>query len=112
MADVPENIRAIRADQILEIVWSPDRISRFPFHFLRCECPCASCINEFTGERMLDPATVPADIYPEEIGLTGNYALKIKWSDGHFTGLYAWDYFEKLSHHESVVRASSNLSNS
>ena len=37
----------------------------------------------------------------EHLGWTGasfvgNYALKIQWSDGHDTGLYSWDWLEKL----------------
>ena len=106
MASVPQNIRSLREQGILEIIWEPGKSSCYPFHFLRCECPCAACVNEFTGERMLDPATVSDDIHPEEIGLSGNYALKIKWSDGHFTGLYSWDYFEKLAHNEAVTQTS------
>ena len=107
MTAAPQNIRSLRDPGVLEIVWNEEKMTRYPFHFLRCECPCAACVNEFTGERMLDPATVPSDIHPEEIGLSGNYALKIKWSDGHFTGLYSWDNFEKLAKFPAAIEATS-----
>jgi DUF971 family protein len=29
--------------------------------------------------------------------LSGNYALKIVWSDGHYTGLYSWDNLQRLA---------------
>ena len=103
MSTAPTNIRARRADGVLELVWADGLNSQFPFHFLRCQCPCAACVNEFTGERILRPETVPADIEPVEIGLSGNYALKIRWSDDHFTGLYSWDYLERLAQSSSVA---------
>ncbi|MEW4489330.1 DUF971 domain-containing protein [Thalassoglobus sp. JC818] len=103
MATAPQNIRAIRDDGVLELVWNEGRTDRYPFHFLRCQCPCAACVNEFTGERILNPETVPKDIHPVEIGLSGNYALKIRWSDEHFTGLYSWDYLDQLSGYSAVT---------
>ena len=99
MASPPQNIRAIKDQGVFEIVWNEKKTTRYPFRFLRCECPCAACVNEFTGERMLDPATVPDDILPEEVGFSGNYALKIKWTDGHHTGLFSWDYLARLGQH-------------
>jgi DUF971 family protein len=35
-------------------------------------------------------------VQPTAIELSGNYALKITWSDGHNTGLYRWDYLRSL----------------
>ncbi len=106
MASAPQKILAIKEDQVFEITWDETRVSRYPFKFLRCECPCAACVNEFTGEKMLDPATVSDEIEPNEVGFSGNYAIKIKWSDGHFTGLYSWDYLDKLTANPSVVTTS------
>lgn len=97
MATAPKNIRAIKDKGHFEIVWDEQSTAHYPFKFLRCECPCAACVNEFTGERMIDPNTVPEDILPTEVGFSGNYALKIKWSDGHHTGLYSWDYLDRLA---------------
>lgn len=92
----PKNIRAFKDQRILEITWPDNSVDKLPFKFLRCECPCAGCVDEFTGERFLDPATVPDDVHPVEIGFSGNYALKIHWSDGHSTGLFTWAFLNKL----------------
>ncbi len=58
MSDPPTNIRALQADQILELTWPDNRVDRLLYRFLRSECPCATCRNEWTGERMLDPASI------------------------------------------------------
>ncbi len=93
----PQALRALRANGVLEIVWDGGRLCRVPFKTLREECPCAVCISEFTGERLLDPATIPEEIRPESMAFVGNYALKVTWSDGHATGLYTWAQLERIS---------------
>lgn len=50
---------------------------------LRSKCRCAKCEDEFTGERLLDEASIPDTIQVGTIGTVGNYALAIDWSDGH-----------------------------
>lgn len=55
---------------------------------LRVLCTCAYCQSETTGERLLDPATVPADITIKDMHLVGNYGVGVHFSDGHSTGIY------------------------
>ena len=102
MANAPQNIRAIKEKGHFEIVWTDEKTTHYPFKYLRCECPCAACVNEFTGERTLDPNSVSEDIVPTEVGFSGNYALKIKWSDGHQTGLYSWDNLDRLANQQQA----------
>jgi DUF971 family protein len=64
---------------------------------LRDLCPCAGCVEEGTGRKLLDPATIPADIRPLQILPVGNYAIQIHWSDGHSTGLYTWSTLRDAS---------------
>jgi DUF971 family protein len=93
----PENIRVLKDDGILELVWNAEDTSRIPFRAVRQACPCAACVDEFTGRQILDPASVPESILPEEVSLTGNYALKIRWSDTHDTGLFTWDNLRRIA---------------
>jgi DUF971 family protein len=91
----PQNIKVHRERRIIELHWS-DRVSELPFRRIRQNCPCAACVNEFTGERILDPESVPENIDALEVGFSGNYALKIKWSDSHDTGLFTWNHLRAL----------------
>lgn len=92
----PIDIKASLSDRKLVVTWTPDHLSDFPFKYLRCHCGCAECVDERTGIRRLDPATVPDDVALQDMSLVGNYALKILWSDGHDVGLYSWDYMQRL----------------
>lgn len=57
-------------------------------HDLRILCTCANCQSEATGERLLDPKTVPADIIVKDMHLVGNYGVGVHFSDGHSTGIF------------------------
>ena len=97
MSDAPTNIRAFQADAVLELTWDAEGVVRLPYRTLRAECPCASCRNEWTGERILDPATIRADLKLEGMEPVGNYAVRLGWNDGHSSGLYTWETLRRLS---------------
>lgn len=96
MADAPASIRVLREDKVVEVGWSDGGSVCFPFRFLRGRCPCAVCVNEVTGERMVGVEQIGDDVQPAGASFVGNYALKLKWSDGHDTGLYSWDWLDIL----------------
>ena len=84
-----------RRDDGLLIEWDAQGDTAFyPARPLRLACRCAGCVEEMTGKPILDPATVPADIRPAQLELVGGYGLKVRWSDGHSTGIYT---FQQLS---------------
>ena len=93
----PANIRVRNDDGILELVWPEESVSEIPFRAIRQDCRCAACINEFTGEQILDRESVPESIRPEDVSIAGNYALKIRWSDSHDSGLFTWDHLRQLA---------------
>ena len=80
----------------LYILWRDGRESHYKFHDLRCACPCASCVSELTGERVLKPESVPKHVHASGSEYVGNYALRIHWSDGHNTGLYNFKHLRAL----------------
>jgi DUF971 family protein len=79
------------------VAWPDELAASIPAFRLRDACPCAGCIEEGTGRKILDPATIPAGIRPERIEGVGNYAVQIHWSDGHSTGIYDWGLLRRLA---------------
>jgi DUF971 family protein len=92
----PTDIKADRPNRRFEVSWPDGRTDRIAFRLMRCDCPCAACVSELTGERLLDPTSVPQDVEPAAVELAGNYALKVRWSDRHETGLFTWDHLRRL----------------
>jgi len=93
---VPTDIRQA-GPHTLAIAWSDGTETLYEAHALRLACPCASCHDEITGERLLDPAQVPADVRPVRLVSVGNYGIKISWTDGHDTGIYSFARLRELS---------------
>ena len=83
-------------DSTLSILWGDDHRCRYGAAELRRACPCAQCVNEWTGERMLKPENISENIEIRDLSLVGRYALNFRWSDGHETGIYSFRYLREL----------------
>jgi DUF971 family protein len=103
MSDPPINIRALQAEQIVEVSWPEGRVDRIAYMLLRAECPCAVCRNEWTGERVLDPATIRPDLKLTGMEHIGTYAVQLAWNDGHSSGLFTWDALRALGQSGSGI---------
>ena len=90
-------------DRALTINWADGRECRFVAAELRRACPCAQCVNEWTGERVLDPAAVPEDLAIADVQLVGRYAINFRWSDNHDTGIYSFRYLRELCEVKTVT---------
>jgi DUF971 family protein len=90
-------------ESVVSIKWADDRVCQYRAPDLRRVCPCAQCVNEWTGERMLNPKTVSDDLFIEDINIVGRYALNFKWSDGHETGIYSFRYLRDLCEQEDQI---------
>jgi len=85
-------------DGQLLVRWDDGKESRFAPRWLRARCPCAECVEEWSGRRVVGDAQVRDDIRPRGMHQVGRYAMQIEWSDGHNSGIYSWEYLLKLRH--------------
>jgi ATP-binding protein involved in chromosome partitioning len=92
----PERVEPTEDGQRLRIVWRDGAVHEYEPRAIRLACPCAGCVDEFTGRPILDPASVAADVKPVAIEYVGRYALKFTWPDGHDTGIYPYDLMRRL----------------
>ena len=80
----------------LRITWADEKICEYEAPRLRRVCPCAQCVNEWTGERTLKPDSISDEIEINDVTVVGRYALNFRWSDGHETGIYSFQYLRDL----------------
>jgi len=80
----------------LRITWADGRVCSYQAATLRRACPCAQCVNEWTGQRTLKPEAVADEVEINDLSIVGRYALNFRWSDGHETGIYSFQYLRDL----------------
>lgn len=90
-------------DAGLRITWADDHVSRYSAVGLRCACPCAQCVNEWTGQRVLKPETISPELTITDLSIVGRYALNFRWSDGHDTGIYSFRYLRELCDQNDIL---------
>lgn len=107
MIDAAQKRQAIEPTEIsqesatrLRITWADGRVCEYHAPVLRRACPCAQCVDEWTGERTLKPQAVADEIEISDLSLVGRYALNFRWSDGHETGIYSFQYLRDLCERE------------
>ncbi len=85
------------SDSEISINWSDDTETIFNAADLRRRCPCAGCVNEWTGEKILKADSIQDDLSFSSISIVGRYALSFNFSDGHDTGIYSFQYLKELT---------------
>ena len=84
-------------DHEITISWSDDAETSYRAVQLRRACPCAGCVNEWTGEKMLKDENIDENISFLHTSVVGRYALNFHFSDGHDTGIFTFQYLRKLA---------------
>jgi DUF971 family protein len=92
----PARIERLPDEWALLVAWQDGCERRLNLVALRGECRCARCVDEITGERIVDLEGIDPKVSITGMQLVGNYALKITWSDGHDSGLYTWPHLREL----------------
>jgi DUF971 family protein len=85
------------SDREISIKWSDETETSHNADELRRACPCAGCVNEWTGEKILKEENIAGDLSFSHITIVGRYALNFHFSDGHDTGIFSFDYLRKLT---------------
>lgn len=91
----PTDIRIRRASALLEVDFDDGLRAVLPAEYLRVESPSAEVQGHGPNERK----TVGGKAH---VGITGadpigHYAIRIRFTDGHDSGIFTWVYLHKLA---------------
>jgi DUF971 family protein len=86
-------VRRLPGEGKLRLTWEDGHGADFDYGYLRGWCPCAGCQGHGMTLRYRPP---PGPVTPESIEPVGRYAISIRWSDGHSTGIYRFDYLRQI----------------
>jgi DUF971 family protein len=80
--------------RVLEIAFDDGASFRLPFEFLRVYSPSAEVRGHGPGQEVLQVGK--RDVMISDLRSVGHYAIQPVFSDGHDSGIYAWDYLYEL----------------
>ena len=91
---IPTEITLHQKSNLLEIAFSDGRRFSLSTEFLRVYSPSAEVRGHGPGQEILQLGKKNVGI--ASIDPIGAYAVKFRFTDGHDTGIYSWDYLYDL----------------
>ncbi len=88
-------IRIRRVKQCLEVDFDDGLHAVLPAEYLRVESPSAEVQGHGPGQHVLVPGKMGVNIAIVEP--IGHYAIRIRFTDGHDTGIYSWSLLHELA---------------
>lgn len=95
----PTEIRLDRAAKRLEVTFDDGQRYLLPAEYLRVESPSAEVQGHNPDERKLIAGRRNVGI--DAIEQVGNYAVRLHFDDRHDTGIYSWEYLERLGREQN-----------
>ena len=86
----PTSITVHQRTRILEVGFDDGAGFRIPFELMRIYSPSAEVQGHGPGQEILQ--TGKRDVEVTALEPIGNYAVLPRFSDGHDTGIFSWDY--------------------
>ncbi len=108
----PQRITIDREVGVLYTNWADGLEGKYPLRWVRANCPCATCREErreaAAEEDLLKLSAGPLPSTKiKSAELVGNYAVRLEWTDGHGSGIYAFSALRDIA--EAVNEDSSEL---
>jgi DUF971 family protein len=99
----PTALTVHQASRVLEVAFDDGAAFRIPFELMRVYSPSAEVQGHGPGQEVLQTGKRGVGI--DEIQAVGHYAVQPRFSDGHDTGIFSWDYLYKLGREQAELWA-------
>ena len=99
----PTAITVHGTSRVLEVGFSDGKTFRIPFELMRVYSPSAEVQGHGPGQEVLQTGKRGVELTALEP--VGNYAVQPRFSDGHDTGIFSWDYLYFLGSQEGRALA-------
>lgn len=91
---LPTALTVHQASRVLEVSFDDGAVFRIPFELMRVYSPSAEVQGHGPGQEVLQ--TGKRDVLVLDILQVGHYAVQPRFSDGHDSGIFTWDYLRHL----------------
>ena len=86
----PTSIVVHQLSRVLEVGFDDGQTFRIPFELMRVYSPSAEVQGHGPGQEVLQ--TGKREVELTALEPVGNYAVQPRFSDGHESGIFSWDY--------------------
>ena len=97
----PTAITVHQQSRVLEVGFDDGREFRIPFELMRVYSPSAEVQGHGPGQEVLQ--TGKREVELDALEPVGNYAVQPRFSDGHDTGIFSWDYLYFLGSQQAEL---------
>ena len=97
----PTSIKYSRKDRVLSVEFNTDEQFDLSAEFLRVYSPSAEVRGHGHGQEVLQ--TGKEGVAIDAIEPVGNYAVRLRFDDGHATGLYSFAELYRLGSHRDEL---------
>ena len=87
---IPQALTVHGQSRVLEISFSDGSQFRIPFELMRVYSPSAEVQGHGVGQETLQSGKRHVEL--DSLEPVGNYAVQPRFSDGHESGIFSWDY--------------------
>lgn len=98
---LPSSIVAHGQSRVLEVGFSDGASFRIPFELMRVYSPSAEVQGHGPGQEVLQTGKRNVDLVA--LDSVGNYAVQPRFSDGHDSGIFTWDYLYFLGSQQETL---------
>ncbi|NMM29000.1 MAG: DUF971 domain-containing protein [Glaciimonas sp.] len=100
---IPTDLTVRKQSKVVEITFNDGAAFVLPFELLRVYSPSAEVRGHGPGQEVLQ--TGKREVELTALEPVGNYAVQPHFSDGHNTGIFAWDYLYWLGANQTDLWA-------
>ncbi|SNS20962.1 DUF971 family protein [Noviherbaspirillum humi] len=100
-APIPTALTVHKQSRVLEIAFDDGSNFSLPFELMRVYSPSADVRGHGPGQETLQTGKRSVSI--DAIEAVGNYAVQPRFSDGHDTGIYSWEYLHWLGSNQAQL---------
>jgi DUF971 family protein len=100
---IPQSITVHGQSRVLEVGFSDGATFRIPFELMRVYSPSAEVQGHGPGQEVLQTGKREVDLLA--LDPVGNYAVQPRFSDGHDSGIFSWDYLYFLGSQQQQLWA-------
>lgn len=97
----PQALTVHSQSRVLEVSFSDGACFRIPFELMRVYSPSAEVQGHSPDQAVLQ--TGKENVRLEALEPVGNYAVQPRFSDGHDSGIFTWDYLYFLGSQEAQL---------